>query len=154
MPAIGSNGPELGAQREVNRASDLLARARTDRAAQRTAPALRRGRRLLEPQVGEHRRTVDMTGDLLGAALGGDVLGANQRRTPPFAGQTEQVIGDEWHCPPCAFLPWRIGRRVDDDLTDDPPARVVRVAAGHEKPRQSLGYAQRSGLGTVAVEMS
>jgi hypothetical protein len=31
---------------------------------------------------------------------------------------------------------------------------VVGVAASHEKPRQSLGYTQRSGLGTVAVEMS
>lgn len=94
-----------------------------------------------------------MDGDLLGAALGGDVLGTRQRRAPLAAGEGHQVVGDQPHGSPRAFLPGRIGGGVHDNLTDDPPAGVVRVAASDEKPGQRLGDSGRAWLGTVAVEM-
>ena len=94
-----------------------------------------------------------MHGDFLGAALGGDVLGTRQRSAPLAAGQGHQVVGDQPHGSPRAFLPGRIGRRVHDNLTHDPPAGVVGVAAGDEKPGQRLGDSGRAWLGAVAVEM-
>jgi hypothetical protein len=122
-------------------------------AAQCTAPAFRSCRRLLESQVREYRRTIDVTGDLLGATLRGDVLCAYQLRAPTLAGEIEQVIGDKRNRPPGALLPRCVGGRVDDDLPDDSPARVVGVATGDEKSRQRLGHAERTRLRPVAVEM-
>lgn len=97
---------------------------------------------------------IDVHGDLLGAALGGDVLGTRQRSAPVVAGEVHQVVGDQPHSSPRAFLPRCIGRGVHDNLTHDPPAGVVGVAAGDEKPGQSLGDSGRSRLGAMAVEMS
>lgn len=94
-----------------------------------------------------------MHGDLLGAPLGGDVLGARQRRAPAVAGEADEVLGDQPHGSPRAFLPRRIRRRVDDNLTDDAPSGVVGVTTGHEKPGERLGDSRRPGLGAVAVEM-
>jgi hypothetical protein len=92
-------------------------------------------------------------GDLLGAALGGDVLGTRQRSAPVVAGEVHQVVGDQPHGSPRAFLPRCIGRGIHDNLTYDPPAGVVGVAAGDEKPGQSFGDSGRAGLSAVAVEM-
>jgi hypothetical protein len=97
---------------------------------------------------------INVNGDLFGATLGSDVLSVHELRAPALAGKPEEVSGYQRHGPPRAFLPRRIGGRVDDDLADDPPARMVRIAARHKKPRERLCYAQRPWLGPVAVEMS
>jgi hypothetical protein len=107
----------------------------------------------VETQVGEERGLIDVNGDLLGAALGSDVLCARQRRASAVAGEGDEILGDEWYGAPRALLPRRVGRRVNDNLTDDPPARVMGVTAGDEKPRQRLGDPGRARLGAMAVEM-
>lgn len=94
-----------------------------------------------------------MNGDLFGATLGSDVLSARQVRAPRVAREADEVVGYQRHGSPSAFLPRRVGCRVDDDLTDDTPALVVGVTARDEKPRERLRYAQRPWLGPVAVEM-
>jgi hypothetical protein len=91
--------------------------------------------------------------DLLGAALGGDVLSLNQPRSPAVAPQGHEILGHHRNGPASAFLPRRVGRRVDDDLAHDPPAGVVRVAARHEKPRQRISYALGLRFGGMDVQM-
>jgi hypothetical protein len=97
---------------------------------------------------------VNVTSDLFGAPLGSDVLSPRQLRAPTVAGEADQVLGHHRHGPPRALLPRRIGRRVDHNLTHDSPARVMRIAASYEKARERLCNSDRSGLGSVAVEMS
>jgi hypothetical protein len=109
---------------------------------------------VLETQIREHCGLIDVAGDLLGPSLRGDVLSASERRAAALLGQAQQVVGDERYGPSGAFLPRRVGGRVDHDLADDSPARVMRVAAGDEKARQRLGDASRSGFGGVVVEMA
>ena len=53
---------------------------------------------------------------------------------PAPSAERNEILGYEWHGAPRALLPRRVGRRVDHDLTDDPPASMVRVTAAHEKP--------------------
>ena len=141
-------------KRAINRARNLLPRPCVNRATQSHAPTFRRRRRVLEPQVRKYSGLVDVNGDLFGAALGGDVLSAYQLRAPVVAGKADQVLGYERDSPPGAFLPWRVGRRVDHDLADYSPARMVRIAARNEKARQRLGDTHCRRLGRVAVEMS
>ena len=92
--------------------------------------------------------------DLFGAPLGSDVLSARQRRAPAVAREADQILSHERHGSPRAFLPRRVRRRVDDNLTDDSPPGVVGVTARNEKPRERLCHPQRFGLRPVAVEMS
>jgi hypothetical protein len=91
--------------------------------------------------------------DLLGAPLGGDVLGAGQLRPAAVAGECDQILGDHRYRASRTLLPGRIGRRVDDNLTDDSPTSVVRVAPGNKKPRERVGHSIRPGLGCMDVEM-
>ena len=42
---------------------------------------------------------------------------------------------------------------IDDDLTDDSPTSVMRVATRNKKPRERIGQSRGSGLGCVDVEM-
>jgi len=109
---------------------------------------------VLESEVGEHHGLIDVDGDLLGAALGGDMLSVGQLDAPVVAGKADQVLGYQWHGAPRAFLPRRVRRGLDDDLTDHSPARVVGIAACDEKPRERLCHPQRPWLGRVTVEMS
>lgn len=95
-----------------------------------------------------------MSRDLFGATLGSDVLSARQRRAPGVARQADQILGHKRHGSPRAFLPRRVRRRVDDNLTDHSPPGVVGVAARNEKPRERLCHPERLGLRAVAVEMS
>jgi hypothetical protein len=53
------------------------------------------------------------------------VLGPGQRCAPAVAGEADEILGDQPYGSPRAFLPRRIGRRVDDNLSDDPPAGVM-----------------------------
>jgi hypothetical protein len=96
---------------------------------------------------------INVSGDLFGAALGGDMLSTHQLRAPTVAGKADEIFGDQRYRAPCALLPRRVGRRVDDDLTDDSPTRVVRIATRNEKPCQRLRHTQRSRLGPVAVQV-
>jgi hypothetical protein len=91
--------------------------------------------------------------DLFGAPLGGDVLGVGQLRPPTVAAKGDEILGDHRYRAPRALLPWRVGRRVDDNLTDDSPTSVVRVATRNKKPRECIGHPVGSGLGCVDVQM-
>jgi hypothetical protein len=97
---------------------------------------------------------VNVNGDLLGAALGGDMLGACQRRPTAIAGKPEEILRYERDRAPRAPLPRRVSRRIDDNLTHDSPTGMVRIATRDEEPGQRLGYPESSGLGTVTVEVS
>ena len=108
---------------------------------------------MLEPEIREQSRLIDVHGDLLSATLGGHVLSARERCAPAAAGEVNEIVGDERHRPPRAFLPRCVSRRVDDDLAHDPPARVVRVAASDEKSGQRLGHSSGLGLGPMTIEM-
>jgi hypothetical protein len=97
---------------------------------------------------------IDVDGDLFRASLGGDVLGVGQLRSPAIAAERYQILGDDRYGSARAFLPWRVGRRVDDDLPDDSPTGVVGIAPCDQKPRQRVGHPLGAGLGPVDVEMS
>ena len=97
---------------------------------------------------------VDVTGDLLRPTAGSDVLSAVQRR-PAFGGrEAQQVRRDQRDGTPRAFLPRRVGRRVDDHLAHDAPAGVVGLAAGHQEAGERLREHLRVGLGAVGVKMT
>ncbi|HEY4830826.1 MAG TPA: hypothetical protein VIH85_28925 [Solirubrobacteraceae bacterium] len=46
----------------------------------------------LQAQVGEYHGLVNVNGNLLGAALGGYMLGADQRRPATVAGKPEEIF--------------------------------------------------------------
>jgi hypothetical protein len=97
---------------------------------------------------------INVNGDLLGATLGGDMLGARQRRPPTLAGKPDEILRYQRYRAPRAPLPRRVRRRIDDDLTHDSPTRMVRIATRNEEPGQRLGHPQSSGLGPVTVQVS
>ena len=82
---------------------------------------------------------VEVAGDLLGAAAGGEVLGAVQRRAPLLGREAQKILGHERDGAPRALLPRRVGRGVHDDLAHDAPARVMGLAASHEEARERFG---------------
>jgi hypothetical protein len=96
---------------------------------------------------------IHVDSDLFGAPLGGDVLGAGQLRPPTVACEGDEILGDHWHRASRALLPRRVGRRVDDNLTDDSPTSVMRVATRNKKPRERIGHSIGSRLGGVDVQM-
>ena len=96
---------------------------------------------------------IDVNRDLLGAALGGDMLGAGQRRPARVIGKPEEILRDQRHRPPRAPLPRRVSRRIDDNLTHDSPTTMVRIATRNEEPGQRLSYPHSSGLGPVTVQV-
>jgi hypothetical protein len=63
--------------------------------------------------------------DLFGTPLGGDVLGVGQLRPPPLAGECDEILGDYRYRASRTLLPRCIGRRVNDNLTDDSPTSVM-----------------------------
>jgi hypothetical protein len=95
-----------------------------------------------------------VAGDLLGAALGGHMLGASQRGSPTLAGQAQQITGDQRNGATRALLPWCVGGRVDYDLANGAPTCVVGVAAGDEEPSESLGHADGPWFGPMGVEVA
>src|ERR1700731_3906789 len=94
-----------------------------------------------------------MPGDLLGPALRGDVLRSNELRATTPARKAQQVFGYHRYRPAGTLLPRRIGCRVDDNLTNDAPTIVVRVAPRDEKSSKRLGNLDCLGLGRVTIEM-
>src|SRR3954470_754465 len=114
-------GPSV-AQRGIDRAGDLFAGAGAHGAAQSAGPALVADRPGVQSQVGEDRGAVDVRGDPLGAALGGDVLDTDEPCAAAFGRDAQEVFSHIGDRAAGASLPRRVGRRVDDDLADDPPA--------------------------------
>jgi hypothetical protein len=96
---------------------------------------------------------INMGGDLLGAALGGDMLGACQRRPATFDGKPDEILRYQRYRAPRAPLPRRVSRRIDDNLPHDSPTSMVRIATRNEEPGQRLSHPQSSGLGPVTVQM-
>jgi hypothetical protein len=82
---------------------------------------------------------VEVAGDLLGPAAGGEVLGTMQRRAPLLGREVQQVLGDLGNGSTGALLPRCIGRGVHDDLAHDAPARVMGLAASDEEARERFG---------------
>ncbi len=95
-----------------------------------------------------------MDSDLLSSAVSGDVLSSSKLGAPSLARKAEQIVGDQRNRPARAFLPRCVGGRVNDHLANDTPTRVVRVAAGDEKPSESLGHADRPWFCPVGIEMT
>lgn len=81
------------------------------------------------------------------------MLGACQRRPATVAGKPEEIFRHQRYRAPRAPLPRRVSRRIDDDLTNDSPTRMVRIAARNQEPGQRLGYPYSSGLGPVTVQV-
>jgi hypothetical protein len=108
---------------------------------------------VLESQVGKDRGLIHMHGDLLDPAPCRDVLSARKRSTPRDLSEIDQVLRDQWHSTARALLPRRIGGRIDDNLTEDSPTRVVRIATRNEKSTERLRYSLRFRLGSVTVKM-
>jgi hypothetical protein len=106
-----------------------------------------------QTEVGEDGALIHMGSDLLDPPLSGDVLGMRQLRPPGVACKRHQVTGNDRYRASRALLPWRVGSRVHNDLTDDPPTRVVRIAPRDEKPRERVGHTLGPGVGRVAVQM-
>jgi hypothetical protein len=107
-----------------------------------------------QPEVGEDCALIHMGSDLLDPPLGGDVLSMSQLHPPWVACKRHEITGNDRYRAPRALLPWRIGGRVHDDLTDDSPARVVRITPRDEKPSQRIRHALGSRIGRVPVQMA
>jgi hypothetical protein len=82
---------------------------------------------------------IEVAGDLLRTAAGGEVLGTMQRRAPLLGREVQQVLGNLGNGSTGALLPRGIGRGVHDDLAHDPPARVMGLAACDEEARERFG---------------
>jgi hypothetical protein len=91
--------------------------------------------------------------DLFGSPLRGDVLGMSQLGPSGGSGQGYQIVGDYRHGSPGAFLPWRVCGGIDDDLADNPPAGVMRVATCDQKPCERLRNALGVRVRRVDAEM-
>jgi hypothetical protein len=72
-------------------------------------PALGRDQRLLQSEVGDDGGLIHVVGNLLGAALRGDVLGPGELRAPTQSRQAQQIAGDQGDGPSGALLPRRVG---------------------------------------------
>jgi hypothetical protein len=96
---------------------------------------------------------INVNGDLLGTTLGGDMLGAGQRRPATIAGEPEEIFRYQGYRAPRTPLPRRVSRRIDDNLTHDSPTGMVRIAARNQETGQRLGYTDSSGLGPVTVQV-
>jgi hypothetical protein len=77
---------------------------------------------------------INVSRDLLGATLRGDVLGACQRRPAAIACKPDEIFRHKRYRAPSAPLPRRVSRRIDDNLTNSSPTCMVRIATRNEKP--------------------
>ena len=97
---------------------------------------------------------IEVIGDLLGPAAGGEVLGAMQRRAALSRRELQQVGGDDRDRAAGAALPGCVGGGVDDDLAHDAPSRVMGLAAGDEEAGEGFGEHRSVGLGTEIIEVA
>ena len=77
---------------------------------------------------------INVNGDLLGTTLGGDVLGARQRRPAAVTGKPDQIVRNQRDRAPRALLPGRVSGRIDDNLAHHSPTSMMRITARNEKP--------------------
>jgi hypothetical protein len=140
-------------KRAIDRSRDLLARAGIDRARQRNAPAVGSACGAPQPQIREDHGLIDVNGDLFGAALGGDMLGARQRCPAPVTGQPDEIARYQRYRAPRALLPGRVSRRINDNLADHSPTRMVRIAPRNEKPGQRVGDPHSFRLRPVSIQV-
>jgi hypothetical protein len=96
---------------------------------------------------------VNVSGDLLGAALGGDMLGARQRRPAGITGKSDEIPRHQRYRAPRAPFPGCVSRRINDNLAYHPPTSVARIATGDEKPGQRVSHAHSSRLRAVSVKV-
>ena len=94
-----------------------------------------------------------MGGDLFGSPLSGDVLGVRQLGPPGGSSKGDEIVGDHRYSSSRTLLPRRVRGRIDDDLADDPPASVMRIATCDQKPRERVGDPLGLGVGCVDIEM-
>jgi hypothetical protein len=94
-----------------------------------------------------------MGSDLLSATLGRDVLGLGELCASVMARKSDEILGDHRHRPSRALFPWRVGGRVDHDLTHDSPTGMVRVTTRDQEARERVGDSLGFGLGRVDVQM-
>lgn len=108
---------------------------------------------MLESEVCEDWGLIYVYGDLFDAALSRYVLSTCELRAAANPSETDEVPGDQRYSAPGALLPRRVGRRVNDDLPEDSPTRVVRITARNQKPCERLCHSQCFRLRAMAVEM-
>lgn len=94
-----------------------------------------------------------MNGDLLSAALGGDMLGARQRRSATLTGKPNKIVRYLHYRAPGAPLPGCVSRRINDNLSYHSPTSMARIATRNEKTGQRIGHHRRSRLGSVIVQV-
>jgi hypothetical protein len=90
-------------------------------------------------------------GDLLGAALGGDVLSPRQRRPAAVSGKPDKIFRYQRYRATRAPLPGRVSRRINDNLAYHSPTSMARIATRNEKPGQRVGQHRGSRFGSVIV---
>jgi hypothetical protein len=81
------------------------------------------------------------------------VLGLCELGPPAVTGKGYEILSHDRDRAPCALFPRRIRGGVHHDLPNDAPTRVVRIAAGNQKPRQSVGDALGFRFGGMYVQM-
>jgi hypothetical protein len=96
---------------------------------------------------------IDVNGDLFGAALGGDMLGAHQRRPATITGKPDEIVRYQRYRASRALLPRRVSGRINDDLADHAPTRMVRIATRNEKPGQRVRYRHSSRLRPMGIQV-
>jgi hypothetical protein len=96
---------------------------------------------------------INVNGDLLGTALGGDVLGARQRRSATVPGKPDEIVRYQRYRAQRALLPGRVSRRINDHLTHHSPTSMVRIATRDEKPGQRVGHPHSFRLRPVGIQV-
>lgn len=132
----------------------MIARACLDGGAQRNAPAVGCGCAASQPETGEDCGLVYVGGDLFGSPLSGDVLGVTELRPSGGSSEGDEIVSDHRYSSSRAFLPRRVCGGLDDDLADDAPARVMRIATCDQKPCERVRDALGVGVRRVDIEMS
>jgi hypothetical protein len=81
------------------------------------------------------------------------MLGMSQLGSPGGSSKGDEIVGDHRYSASRALLPWSVCGRIDDDLPDDSPSGVMRVAACDQKPRERIGDPLGLRIGRVKIEM-
>jgi hypothetical protein len=148
-----TNPHRLCTQCAIERARDLLTWPGTDRGCQRDAPAFGSPCGAFQPQIRQDSGLIDVNGDLFGTTLGGDVLGEHQRRPAAITGKPDEIVWYQRYCASRALLPGRVCRRINDDLADHPPTRMVRIATRNEKSGERVRYPHSARLRPISIQV-
>jgi hypothetical protein len=91
--------------------------------------------------------------DLLGSPLSRDVLYVRQLGPPGRSSQDDEIFGDQRDSASRTFLPWRVRGRIDNDLPDDSPPGVMRIATCDQEPGERVGDRLDVSIGRVEIEV-